>query len=216
MSCEPLFAIKDGEKRYGQHIALRVPDFEIVQGDRIIVSGENGAGKSTLLRIVAGMTEMKSGVLHRSAQWHDLSIGYLPQDGGIYRDLTVAENQRAFRRLLGSPRDPGRSEVLAERLGVTDILRKGVNELSGGFRRLAALYALLSSGANALVLDEPFTSLDGGKQLAVRDAFRSLASKFRVLVVSEHLDHAPELTESSPWSKALWLKRHTSSEHPKA
>jgi ABC-type multidrug transport system ATPase subunit len=169
------------------------------------VFGENGAGKSTLLRIIAGMTTLSEGTLRQTSRWRKVSIGYLPQEGGIYRDLTVAENQQAFCRLLGKRRD-SQSDEIAERLGLLASLDDTVGNLSGGFRRLAAMYCLLSTGANALVLDEPFSSLDDNKRSAAWSALQLVADSYVALVISEHTKDMPKLSKDFAWQE-VWLKR---------
>jgi ABC-2 type transport system ATP-binding protein len=206
MSEAPLLTITNGKRFYGQHLALNVEQLEIVQGDRILVSGPNGCGKSTLLQIVAGMANIHTGTLTCSERWRDLSIGYLPQDGGVYRDLTVFENQQAVRYLLGVHVDPSRSSTLVSRLGLSTVLHKRIGTLSGGFRRLAAIHALLSSGANVLVLDEPFESLDSIKLSSVREVIESFASDYIFILVSGH--EGTRLVKGDAfWTKEIALLR---------
>jgi ABC-type multidrug transport system ATPase subunit len=208
MTEPPLLRITTGRKYYSRNVvALSIEQLEIASGDRIIVSGQNGSGKSTLLRVVAGITNLDTGELIYSDRWRKLSIGYLPQDGGIYRDLTIFENQRIVQRLLGSPSDPARAAVVAERLGLSGFLHKTVSELSGGYRRLAAIHGLVSSGANALVFDEPFASLDHAKLFAIKDVLRSFAFGYCFMVISEHTESSHQIDDDISWTKRVTLAR---------
>jgi ABC-type multidrug transport system ATPase subunit len=204
---DDLLEIKEGAKWYGNRLALRVDNVKIKKGDRIIVSGDNGCGKSTLLRVVAGMTSMDKGFVFRSVTWRELSIGYLPQEGGIYRDLTIAENQKVIQDLLGSRREVERGEEMAQRLGLSALLNERIDRLSGGFRRLAAIHSLLSSGASVLVLDEPFASLDLAKQAAVHDTLATAATDYLLMMITEHTQTSPQIANSSLWTQKLHLNR---------
>jgi heme exporter protein A len=203
MSATLLFSIKNAQKFYGRNLALHVESFEITRNDRIIVSGDNGSGKSTLLRIIAGILTIDSGTQAHFPGWSGLSIGYLPQDGGAYRDLTVTQNQRAFQYLLGSRSDRNRGKAVAELLGISDLLNKRIGELSGGFKRLATIHGLLTSGASALVLDEPFESLDSIKVDAVAGTLRAYAKDYEFVVVSGHSDSYPQIKNDPLWSKGF-------------
>jgi ABC-type multidrug transport system ATPase subunit len=201
----PLFVVENAKKSYGRRTAVTVEKLEIARGDRVIVSGPNGCGKSTLLRVVAGMTNVDKGSLTYSAEWHTLSIGYLPQDGGSYRDLTILENQQAFECLLGRRTDSVRAAAVADRLEIASLLHRRIGDLSGGYRRLASIHGLMTSGADALVLDEPIESLDSVKIAAVTDAIRMFASEYAFILVSGHANNYPQMTEDNLWSKEMNL-----------
>ena len=206
MTNEMVIHLMKIEKRYSGIVALRVPELELCAGDRAIIVGENGSGKSTLLRILAGLTRISSGTDHRSTKWRDMPIGYLPQEGGIYRDLSIRQNLAVFERLFGSPSDASQRTRIAALLGLSEMLDRRVNNLSGGFRRLAAIYCLLTSGAEVLFLDEPFASLDQAKQGAVEKALHDSATRFSLLVISEHLNNFRAGGQGALWSRTVQLR----------
>jgi ABC-type multidrug transport system ATPase subunit len=205
---ECIISLKDVEKSYSGVVALRLHGLELYEGDRAIVVGENGSGKSTLLRILAGLTRVSKGNDIRGKQWGMVPIGYLPQDGGIYRDLSIRQNLVVFERLVGGKSDPNQQTRIAAMLGVSEMLDRKVNDLSGGFKRLAGLYCLLASGAKALFLDEPFASLDQSKRDALEMTLSESSDRLSLLVISEHLNSSPTADESSSlWSKVVQLQR---------
>ncbi len=203
---EVLLEIKKGEKRYSGAIALHIAEFEAQAGGRIITFGPNGSGKSTLLRVVCGLTSLDIGTIKRTERWSELRIGYLPQVGGIYLDYTVDENQQMFSRLLGGCVEPESCQELSETLGLTPYLFRRADELSGGFRRLAALYAILTSKANVIALDEPFSSLDAEMREAVMKVLRAVDRPDGFLIVSEHESVATQLNNLSGWKEVQLAK----------
>jgi ABC-type multidrug transport system ATPase subunit len=206
MTPYPIIRIEQLRKDYSGLTVLALDNIVLQSGDRAVISGANGSGKSTLLKILAGLIRISGGNEFRCANWKELSIGFLPQDGGIYRDLSVRENLVVSRRMLGQPHDQDRSIMLADRFGLTDLLDKRVELLSGGYRRLVALFCLLSSGADLLFLDEPFASIDPTKQLAIEDALKQLANNFQLIVISEHINNIPVADRLSFWSKQIPLE----------
>ena len=82
-------------KRFGDREALRGVSFGAEPGELVAVIGPNGAGKTTLLSILAGITRPDSGRIDRS----NGEVGWVPQQAGLYRRLTVEENLRLFARM---------------------------------------------------------------------------------------------------------------------
>jgi ABC-type multidrug transport system ATPase subunit len=162
-------------------------DFSIAKGDRFAILGSNGSGKSTLCLAIAGLMRAQAGQLVRSREYRKLSIGYLPQGGGLYPHLTVGDNIAFFRRLFTSDHafDPRLFPVLWT-LGLETVLEVEARSLSGGFFRLAAIACILCLGADALVLDEPMSGLDDGHRDAVRSAIGSVATTLKFLVATGH------------------------------
>lgn len=195
------------QKRYGRVVALDLDELELFAKEKVIVVGGNGCGKSTLLKILAGLTVPSSGSDVRQDGWRDASVGYLPQEGGIYQDLSVNQNLFAFERLFGRCLNASHQEEIADVLGLSQILDREVQGLSGGFKRLAAIYCLVVSNVNILLLDEPFASLDQAKQSSVEKALMMVANRLSLLVVSEHLNNLGRTEQSGFWSRKVELER---------
>jgi ABC-type multidrug transport system ATPase subunit len=191
MTQEQLLQIRSGEKSYGGRVVLRIPDLSLRIGERLLVQGENGTGKSTFLRILVGLSRFDRGSLHRFAGWHSLKIGYLPQQGGIYGDLSIEENSRALQRLLGRPAKGEHAAFVSSKLGLNDLLTARVDSLSGGYRRLAAIYCIFNTAIDAAVLDEPLASLDRAKQAAVASLLVDLQDSLKITVICDHEDNFP-------------------------
>lgn len=205
----PIFQLSNIQKRYGRVVALDLRTLELFANERVVVVGGNGSGKSTLLKILAGLTLPSSGSKNLEEGWHEATIGYLPQEGGIYQDLTINQNAIVFGRLLGRRGDARRHSEIADLLGLSQLLDRSVHALSGGFRRLAAIFCLLVSRVEILLLDEPFASLDRAKQDAVEQALMLVSPELSLLVVSEHLTNLSGSGQSGFWSRTVELVRAT-------
>lgn len=193
-------------KDYGRNRILAVDSIRLCEGDRIAIYGDNGSGKSTLLRILAGLVRRTGGREFRSELWRNASVGFLPQSGGAYLDLSVRDNVRAVHCVLGGSPNPDRLPWLIARFGLAGMLDKRVWTLSGGYRRLVSLACLFSSGADYLFLDEPFASIDATKRGAIDEAMNKFSDQFPLLVISEHVNNMTGTEAPSLWNKTIRLE----------
>jgi ABC-type multidrug transport system ATPase subunit len=203
---ELLFSVRDGVKRYRGRVVLRVANLAISKWDRILVLGSNGSGKSTLLRVTAGLSRLDTGQLETSASWSSLKIGYLPQEGGIYRDLTIAENISSIRRLVGGRRVTRQSEI-ADKLGISRVDQgKPTGDLSGGMRRIAGLCCFLCCGVDVLILDEPSSSLDADRQIRLYEVLATEAPHYHLILAAEHVGTGGPARRAAFWSQMIQLE----------
>jgi ABC-type multidrug transport system ATPase subunit len=89
---DPVLEVDGLSKSFGERIALRDVSFDVGAGELLAVLGPNGAGKTTLLSILAGITRPDSGRINAS----NGEVGWVPQQAGLYRRLSVEENLRLF------------------------------------------------------------------------------------------------------------------------
>ncbi len=141
--------------RFGERRALDQVTVGVRPGQVTAVVGGDGAGKTTLLRCVAGAMAVTGGTIRRPAARR---IGYLPPGGGVYDDLTVAENLR-FRSAVYRAPGLAAGEYL-ERTGLAAAGDRLAGQLSGGMRRKLGVIAALLPGPGLLILDEPSTGVD--------------------------------------------------------
>jgi ABC-type multidrug transport system ATPase subunit len=147
------------EKRYGRRRALKPVDLELERGSFLVVTGANGSGKTTLLRLVAGLAAPTRGELEVDASRGEL--GFVGHEPLLYRDLTALENLDLYGRLYRVPERRERIGMLLERFGLWDVRAERVASYSRGMTQRLALCRALLHEPGLLVLDEPFTALDG-------------------------------------------------------
>jgi ABC-type multidrug transport system ATPase subunit len=154
--------------------------------------GHNGAGKTTLMQMIATLAKPSSGrilfdgadvVAHPDALRNRL--GYLPQDFGVYRNVTALEFMRYFAALKGV-RDTGRIRRLLELVNLHDQAGRMASTFSGGMlRRLGIAQALLND-PDILVVDEPTAGLDPEERLRFRNLLADLGAD-KLVIISTHI-----------------------------
>ena len=166
VSMTPDISLRQVVAVLGGFPALAGVDLDVARGELVALVGPNGAGKSTVLRLCAGLVGVASG--HAVVLGVDVSadprrvrrqVGLLGPTGGLYEDLTAADNLRFFAR--ASRLDPGAVESAASHFGVTGRLADTrVGRLSTGQRRRVALAGLVARRPRLWLLDEPHAGLD--------------------------------------------------------
>lgn len=187
---------------YGGHPVVTDVNLDVPEGSIVLLVGGNGSGKSTLLKAVVGGAEVQAGSICLSGR--DLPcgrrisrgkarVGYLPQGGGIFLKLTVAEN---FLLLLGR-RCAKNREVVDEALeGLFPLVRtkwkvRGA-EMSGGERQQIAIALALVTKPDILLLDEPSIGLNPNLVPVILQTIREAKEKLgaSVLLVEQRVSSA--------------------------
>ncbi len=153
-------------KRYGDVVALDELTVTIPSGEVFGLLGPNGAGKTTAMRIVMGVLLPDRGTV----RWNGADItsgdrgrfGYLPEERGLYPDMSAIDHLVYLCRLHGLSRHEGRERGndWLERLGLAERATDKVSKLSLGNQQRVQLAAALVHQPEVLVLDEPFSGLD--------------------------------------------------------
>jgi len=163
-------------KSFGTRPVLRGVDLRVAQGALTAILGPSGSGKTTLLRLIAGFERLDAGSIslggevaddgHHYLRPEKRNIGYVPQEGALFPHLT-AERNVAFGLDKRARRD-GRVAELLEMVGLRGLERRYPHQLSGGQQQRVALARALAIRPAAVLLDEPFDSLDAGLRASVR------------------------------------------------
>lgn len=176
--------------RRGRAEALRGVSVTVPRGGLVGLLGPSGSGKTTLMRSVVGVQKLSSGTVTvlglpaGSAQLRT-RVGYVTQDASVYDDLTVRQNMKYFRSMLGAP-----ASDVQRVIDETDLAGQAeqlVSSLSGGQRGRASLAAALLGRPELLVLDEPTVGLDPVLREELWALFRRLADSGTTLIVSSHV-----------------------------
>jgi ABC-2 type transport system ATP-binding protein len=187
--------IRDVCKSYGGVVALDGVSLEIAAGEILGLLGPNGAGKTTLISLIAGLTPPDRGsvtVDGFDVETHPMQVkrmlGVVPQELGIYLQLTVEQNLRFFGRLVGLRRNAldERIDSIAEALDLSTLRGRCAQELSGGQkRRLHTAMALLQH-SRLLLLDEPTAGVDVDTRTRLLAYIRDLASEGTAICYATH------------------------------
>lgn len=187
----PVVSAKKLGKRFGRTVGLATFDLELAKGVSLALLGPNGAGKSTLLRLIAGLARPTSGSLdidgvpaHKRAA--RAKVGYIGHASHLYPDLTARENL-IFAAKLHGVGDPA---ARATRLLAEEGLERAADRRTRGFSRGMAQRLAIARGLiqepEIVLLDEPFTGLDGRSSERLEQRIEKLRESRCTLVLVSH------------------------------
>jgi ABC-type multidrug transport system ATPase subunit len=159
--------------------------------------GHNGAGKTTLMQMIATLTRPTSGTIRfdgedivRRPDAIRRRLGYLPQDFGIYPNLSALEFMQYFAALKGvreqGGASAGRIRELLELVNLTDHAHRPAASFSGGMRRRLGIAQALLNDPDILVVDEPTAGLDPEERLRFRKLLSDLGMR-KLVIMSTHI-----------------------------
>ena len=193
MNKTPSLKLHDVTKRYGSHIALGGVSLEVPQGSIFGLLGPNGAGKTTLIRMVAGITGPDEGDIsffgEPLSSKHISSLGYLPEERGLYKNMRVGEQVMYFARLRGMGKQEAEKEIKDwfERLEVDGWWDKEVADLSKGMAQKIQFIVAVLHKPKFLILDEPLSGFDPINASRIRTEINRLRDEFgTTILLSTH------------------------------
>lgn len=182
-------------KFYGDFAATRDVSFQVNQGELVAFLGPNGAGKSTTMKLLTGYLAPSEGIARIAG--HDMGtdrlagaarLGYLPENGPLYPDMTPASLLQFFadaRGLDGNHRRE-RIEAVIDLCALGSVLYKPIGKLSKGFRQRVGMAQALLHEPDVLVMDEPTAGLDPNQIAEVRQMMRRLGET-KTILLSTHI-----------------------------
>ena len=189
-------------KRFGAFTAVDNVSFSVAEGVIFGFLGGNGAGKTTSLRMVLDIIRPTSGrieVLGRApGRENAAALGFLPEERGLYRQMTVLDTVVYFGRLKGMSKPDAQKSamVLIERFGLGAWARKPVESLSKGMSQKVQLATALVNAPRLLLLDEPFSGLDPVNQNMLEELVLEMARGGATVIFSTHvMQHAERLSD---------------------
>jgi ABC-2 type transport system ATP-binding protein len=189
-------------KRFGDFTAVDGLSFSVPEGGIFGFLGGNGAGKTTSIRMMLDILRPDAGrieVLGRPpARANAPRVGFLPEERGLYRLMTVMDTVVYFGRLKGmSAADAARSAgALIERLGLGTWAKTTLDKLSKGMSQKVQLATALVNGPRLLILDEPFSGLDPVNQGVLEEIVLEMAKSGATVIFSTHvMQHAERLSD---------------------
>ncbi len=180
-------------KSYNDTLVVNNVSFTVAQGEIFGLIGPNGAGKTTTIRIMMDITKLDSGeinVLGESLSEDTKNrIGYLPEERGLYKKLTVLESLTYLASLKNiKPRlANSRAEELLERVGMLPHKEKKIEELSRGMGQIIQFLVTIIHDPQLLILDEPFAGLDPVNTELLKEIILELRSQGKAIILSTHM-----------------------------
>ncbi len=180
-------------KRFGKHTAVEDFDFEVPRGVICGLLGPNGSGKTTSIRMIMGILHPDEGEVRLFGADPDEtrreSVGYLPEERGLYKKMKVLELLTFMAEIRGVPRARGRERAgkWLERLGLSEWADKRADDLSKGMQQKVQFIATVIHEPKLLILDEPFSGLDPINQDVLEEIVREFHALGTTILFSTHL-----------------------------
>jgi ABC-2 type transport system ATP-binding protein len=179
-------------KQYTNHLALDDVSIHVPEGSIVGLLGPNGAGKTSLIRIITQITAADVGDIFfkgkKLSPEHTYQIGYLPEERGLYKKMTVGEQLMYFAQLKGLNQSTAskRLEEWAVRFDIKHWWNKKVEELSKGMQQKVQFIATVIHQPSLIILDEPFTGFDPINASLIKDEILRLKQEGSAIIFSTH------------------------------
>jgi ABC-2 type transport system ATP-binding protein len=186
-------------KRYQQHQALKDVSLLVQTGSIFGLLGPNGAGKTSLIRILTQITEADSGQILFNGQVlnpsHIYQMGYLPEERGLYKKMTVKDQLLYFAELKGLSNKVAKEKLKywVDKFDIKTWLNKKVEELSKGMQQKIQFIATVVHEPKLIILDEPFSGFDPINAQLMVDEILLLKENGATIIFSTHRMDSVEL-----------------------
>lgn len=194
--------VQNFQMRFGDRVVIRDLSFSVEPGETFGFLGSNGSGKTTTLRALLGMQPPTAGeLLIDQAPFHPGladTIGYLPEERGLYRKDAVLDVMVYFGQIKGYSRKQARawSTAYLERVGLADKAKLRLEKLSGGQQQKIQLGIAIMRDPRLLILDEPAKGLDPvNRQLLMDLIAERQADGATVILVTHNMDEVERLCD---------------------
>jgi ABC-type multidrug transport system ATPase subunit len=193
---EAVVCLREVSRLYGRFAAVRNITADFAAGKLYLVLGENGAGKSTLLRVIAGLIRPSRGELtvlgSKDLRKVASEFGYMAHASMLYDELSGMENMLYFAKLYGIS-DVAKCEHAIQTVGLDSKLTRRVGQYSQGMRQRMSLARAIVNDPKLLLLDEPFSNVDGQSSRDMARLLGEMRDAGRTILL---VTHQPALLES--------------------
>ena len=194
-----LVETKDLTKHYGELVAVDKLNLRVERGTIFGLLGPNGAGKTTTILMLLGLTEPTAGKAlingldpTRNPLQVKSIVGYLPDNGGFYQDMTGEANLRYTCELNGLSPGEAEKRIMSalERVGLKNDAHRKVSEYSRGMRQRLGIADLLVKDPPLIIMDEPTLGIDPKGVRELLQLIRELVEEDnRTILLASHLLH---------------------------
>lgn len=186
-----ILELKNIEKSFGEKKVLTGVSFKAEGGKAFGLLGRNGAGKTTSIRILMDVFPANSGEVLIDGQpinYNETSIGYLPEERGLYPKKIIIDQLTYFAVLKGMSRRAAVQSIdyWLQRLGMTEYRNKRLDTLSKGNQQKIQLITALAHDPDIVILDEPFSGLDPVNAILLKDVVKEQIAKGKIVLFSSH------------------------------
>ncbi|MBA5245976.1 ABC transporter ATP-binding protein [Marnyiella aurantia] len=176
----------------GRKTALQDFSIDVPTGSIYGLLGPNGAGKTTFIRIINQITQADSGEVFINGEKlnpsHIRDIGYMPEERGLYKNMTVGDQLLYFGELKGMSKSEALYEAKYwfEQLNIDQWWKKKLSELSKGMAQKIQFVVTVLHKPKLLILDEPFSGFDPVNANLIKDQILALKERGTTIILSTH------------------------------
>ncbi|MFA0961360.1 ABC transporter ATP-binding protein [Roseivirga sp. BDSF3-8] len=184
--------VKHLTKRYAEHTALSDVSLSVPKNSIFGLLGPNGAGKTTLIRIITQIIAPDNGEVYISGKplepAHIRTIGYLPEERGLYKKMKVGDQLLYLARLKGLEKKDAVTRIKhwLDKLDMRAWANKNIEDLSKGMQQKIQFIATVVHEPKLIILDEPFSGFDPVNASLIRDEILELREKGASIIFSTH------------------------------
>lgn len=189
---ESILEVKNIRKQYASHVALNNVSLSVPRQKIFGLLGPNGAGKTSLIRIINQITAPDSGEVffngeHLSPK-HVEYIGYLPEERGLYKKMSVGEQAMYLAQLKGLKKNEAKNKLKEwfKKFEIETWWDKKIEELSKGMQQKVQFIVTVLHEPQLLILDEPFSGFDPINAQLIKNEILELKQKGATIIFSTH------------------------------
>ncbi len=204
---DKIVEVKNFKMAFGNKTVIKDLSFDVKKGEIFGLLGSNGSGKTTTIRALLGFYTPTGGELLIDGKKYNpedssISIGYLPEERGLYRKESVIDTMIYFGELRGLKNPREWSMKYLKRVGLEDKFNQKVEKLSGGQQQKIQLGITIMNEPKLLILDEPTKGFDPVNRRLLMNIIDELHEKgTAIIMITHYMDEVERLC-----NRALLLK----------
>ena len=204
---EKIIEVKNFKMTFGNKTVIKDLSFDVKKGEIFGLLGSNGSGKTTTIRALLGFYTPTDGELLIDGKKYNpedtsVSIGYLPEERGLYRKESVIDTMIYFGELRGLKNPREWSMKYLKRVGLEDKFNQKIEKLSGGQQQKVQLGITIMNDPKLLILDEPTKGFDPVNRRLLMNIIDELHKKgTAIIMITHYMDEVERLCD-----RALLLK----------
>lgn len=199
--------VKNFRMQFGRKTVISDLSFNVKKGEIFGLLGANGCGKTTTVRALLGFYTPTSGELLVDGKRFDsestkVTVGYLPEERGLYRKESVIDTMTYFGEMKGLENPREWSLKYLERVGLSDKANERIERLSGGQQQKVQLGVTIMGDPKLLILDEPTKGFDPMNRRLLMEIIEELHKKgAAIILITHYMEEVEKLCD-----RALLLK----------
>lgn len=212
-----MLSVEHISKSFYRKQALKDVSLQVNKGEIFGLLGPNGAGKTTLIRIINRIVMPDEGAIKLNGDLmtrkHLEIVGYMPEERGLYKSMTVEDHAIFLGRLRGLSKEDVKIKLnyWLEKFGISDWKKKRIEELSKGMAQKVQFICTVLHEPDLLILDEPYSGFDPVNMELIKNELIAMRNKGKTIILSTHnmksveevcdrialIDHSKKLLEGN-------------------